>query len=483
LIDLESALSAAAVADLLWMELAVPSADNEIAFGAQGRFVTRLAKLSAPAAPAWRWQRDAGYLITGGLGDLGMLVARWMAEQGARRLILMGRTPLPPRRQWTTVDPNSRTGQQIAAVRSLEALGAAVHLAAVDVGEEEQLAAFLAGYEAEGWPSIRGVMHVAGTVRDRLLADMAWDEMAEVMHAKVAGSWLLHKLLPDLDFFVLFSSLGSLLGQPGQGNYAAANAFLDALAQERRRAGQAGLSINWGPWSGIGFAAAAGGRLVTHQLAQQGIGALDPVQGLDVLRRLLGTTGEGQVAVLPLAAPAGGEHALPHLLRELRAAQAANVRAPEQSANEVHASMRTSLLALEPAQRRATLGAYLQQAVAQVLRMSPARVGMAMPLGSLGLDSLMALELRNRLEVGLDIRLPATFVWNYPTVHDLVPYLAARMDVALEATVQGLPPGTDAMQARASTTQEEIGAAALDQLLAGVDALSDEGALDLLRRQ
>ena len=480
LIDLDPALAPAAAAGMLYAELTAASEDNEVALGLKERCVLRLAPPAAATAQDWQLRRDAAYLVTGGLGGLGLLAAQRLAELGARRLVLMGRTALPPRSQWSNVDPGSRTGQQVAAVRSLEALGTAVHLVGVDVGDEAQMAAFMAQYEAEGWPPIRGVVHAAGTVRDRLLADLTWDEMAEVLHAKVAGSWLLHTLLPDLDFFVVFSSLGALLGQPGQGNYAAANAFADALVEQRCRAGYSGLSINWGPWSGIGFAAGTGGQRVTQELTRQGIGALEPPQGLDILAKLLAGRSAGQVAVLPVVTPAVEGRELPYLLRELHTA-AASAAPEEQAHDEPARSMRTMLLALESAQRRATLAAHLQQGVGQVLRMPPARVGLAVPLGALGLDSLMAMELRNRLELGLDIRLPATFAWNYPTIHELVPYLAERMDVPLEAAGTAVQARKAEVDETRGAKQETLGSASLDHLLADIETLSDEDALAALK--
>ena len=236
-----------------------------------------------------QWRPDCSYLITGGLGDLGLLVAHWMVEQGARRLILLGRTKLPPRASWNSVEAESRLAHQIAAVRELESLGASVHLASVDVADEGQLSAFLHEFRAEGWPPIRGVVHAAGVLHDGLLTQLDAAALNEVLRPKVIGGWLLHRLLKDapLDFFVLFSSAGSLLGQPGQGNYAAANAFLDALAHHRRAQGQPALSINWGAWGKLGFADTSGGKRLAARLALLGIRSIAPAQALEVLERLL----------------------------------------------------------------------------------------------------------------------------------------------------------------------------------------------------
>src|SRR5208282_1135927 len=206
----------------LWKEISAPDGEDQIAFRQGRRYAGRLIRkhrsTTQPARLSWR--ADGSYLISGGLGDLGLSVARWMVEQGARRLILMGRTKLPSRARWNSAEAGSRLADQIAAIRALEALGACVHLASVDVADEGQLGAFLDEFRAEGWPPIRGVVHAAGVLQDGLLEQLDAAALDSVLRPKMIGGWLLHRLLKDapLDFFVLFSSAGSLLGQPGQGN-------------------------------------------------------------------------------------------------------------------------------------------------------------------------------------------------------------------------------------------------------------------------
>jgi acyl carrier protein len=207
---------------------------------------------------------------------------------------------------------------------------------------------------------------------------------------------------------------------------------------------------------------------------------------LEILRRLLHATAASQAVVLPLAAPTG-ERKQPRLLRDL-ATVVATPDAPAEfdagSGGEQPATLRAALLALEPAQRRAKLAEALQQAVAQVLRMPPARVGLGVALGALGLDSLMAFELRNRLEGGLEIILPATFAWNYPTIQEMLPYLAARMELSLENTPPAAPAPvllTAERNGAAEPNADRVGG--LDQLLAGIQDLSDEGVLELLKTQ
>ena len=266
LIDLEpGSVSLHDAAVQLWEEISHSDGEDQLAFRHGQRYVARLvhAPSSGQKLP-FRWRPDGSYLITGGLGDLGLLVALWMVEQGARRLILLGRTQLPPRSTWNNIEEGSHLARQVGAIRALEGLGASVHLAAVDVADEGQLHTFLDEFHAEGWPPIRGVVHLAGIAQGQTLLDLNLTTLNAVLRPKVIGGWLLHHILKDgpLDFFVLFSSAASLLGVlgQGQGHYAAANAFLDALAYHRQALGFPALSINWGLGrSGFGSPAWADG--------------------------------------------------------------------------------------------------------------------------------------------------------------------------------------------------------------------------------
>ena len=268
LVDLEPTSSADdGAAHQLWEEISTPDGENQVALRNGQRMVARLVRRresSARETPL-RWRSDGSYLITGGLGDLGLKVARWMVSQGARRLILLGRTQLPPRSSWKSQEAGSHLARQIAAIRELEESGASVHLVSADVADEKQMRAFVDQFQAEGWPPIRGVVHAAGVLHDGLLLQLDTAAMNKVLRPKMVGGWILHRLLREapLDFFVVFSSAGSLIGQPGQGNYAAANSFLDALAHHRKAQGLPALSINWGAWAELGFAETEGGRSLT----------------------------------------------------------------------------------------------------------------------------------------------------------------------------------------------------------------------------
>jgi NADPH:quinone reductase-like Zn-dependent oxidoreductase len=354
---------------------------------------------------------DATYLITGGLGGLGLAVASWLVERGCRHLVLAGRR-----------EPDSATA---ATLDELRGTGAQIVVSRTDVASKADVADMLERIDA-AMPPLRGVFHAAAVLEDAPIARLTPASVETVFAPKIAGAWNLHTLTQDraLDAFVLFSSAAAMLGSPGQANYAAANAYLDALAHFRRSRGQPALSINWGPWSDVGLAA----RL-NHgaRMAAIGIMSIPPKQGLDALGRLFGADA-AQVAVMPFnvrrwreMVPVAAELPLFSELVERR-------EADRQGA----ARFRTALLDAAPAERRSMLERHLAEQVAQVLRTSPSRINPDTPFNSMGLDSLMGLELRNRLELSLGTGLPVTMVWSHPTIAALAPHLAARMDMSLE---------------------------------------------------
>ena len=259
LIDLDPEASPADVDNLLAAAVHGQLAgEDQIAFRWQQPFVARLQRSAArPAAlPVSRIRPDAAYLITGGLGDLGLEVARWLADRGATQLVLLGRTPLPPRSAW----PAAVDDRRIAAIQALEGRGVAVTTVAADVSDRQQMLATLADL-ADSLSPLRGIVHAAGVLEERPLIDTSLEGLHAVLRSKVAGTWVLGQLIGelDLDFFLLFSSMSSLLGWRNVGHYAAANHFLDTFAHSGI-AGQTVHSINWGPWRGVGMVSRSQGE-------------------------------------------------------------------------------------------------------------------------------------------------------------------------------------------------------------------------------
>jgi len=392
-----------------------------------GKVVVSLQEvISRPASEAAITIRaDATYLITGGLGSLGLLVAQWLVQQDARHLVLAGRRDVPDEAR--------------AAIEEMKKVGVQVVVAQDDVTREEQVTNMLARID-ESMPPLRGIIHAAGVLDDGLLLNLDRERLAAVMAPKVEGAWNLHALTLNrpLDFFVLFSSVASVLGSPGQGSYAAANAFLDALSHHRRALGLPALTINWGPWGAVGMAAQANrGR----RLATRGIDAIPPQQGLQVLEQLLLRQEIGQVMVISAdwqQLPSQGTFLRrgrePALLSELaqgRAAHLGDDEAPLAANRRVQGAEGdltiAALSAVEPDRRQPLLISHLQKELSTVLGLEAVEIDPQESLHNLGLDSLMALELKQRLENGLGIELPIESLMQDPSLTKLSTRLLALL--------------------------------------------------------
>ncbi|MBN2309702.1 MAG: SDR family NAD(P)-dependent oxidoreductase, partial [Candidatus Hydrogenedentes bacterium] len=422
LIDLDPAAEPQAAAASLARELLAGDAENAVALRGDSRFGARLEQAGPPAGNMpLRCRADATYLLTGGFGGLGLSVARWLIGRGARRLILMARTPLPPRGDWAAVEPGSPVAARIDAVRELEALGASVHVAAVDVADAQALAAFLDAFNAEQWPPIRGVVHMAGVLHDHLLAQMDVASFDLVFKPKVTGALNLHRLLAGapLDFFVLFSSAASMLGSVGQANYAAANAFLDALAQYRRSQGLPALAVNWGPWAGVGMAARPdrGGRM-----AEQGMKSLEPALACEALGTAL-ELGTPQLGVFDVDWPK---------LRDAfwMAGDSPFLAQVAESAGEAQApGLLQSLLEQAPDKRKDLILDHIRASIAAVLGADIAQVPPEADVVALGLDSIMVMDLARSLGRDIGMHMHPREVFDRPNLDALATYLAAELDI------------------------------------------------------
>lgn len=394
-IDLDSDVdSPENAAKLLLEELLSDGREDQIVLRRQQRLVGRLQPFpldSSARGGALQFSEEGTYLLTGGLGGLGLLFCRWMAERGAGHIVLLARR-----------DPSEATQRTLQELET--ATGTQIHCFPADITKSESMAQVLAKIAAS-LPPLRGVIHGAGVLDDGVLRQQTWPRFEKVLAPKVEGAWNLHALtqaLP-LDFFVLFSSAASLLGSSGQANHSAANAFLDALAYQRQSQGLPGLSINWGPWSEIGAAAK---RQVEARLKSRGIGTISPEEGLAAFEQLLSQPA-AQVGVVRLdwpkflgLFPAGGE---PPLFSTL-AAQLRQSRESQGAGEQV--DLMGQWQAALPEAREQLLLTYLQGTLAKVLGLDASKIEVEVPLNNLGLDSLMAIDLKNRLERESSIALP-----------------------------------------------------------------------------
>lgn len=424
-IDLDPEDSPGAAATRLMPELLDPQPEDAIAFTREGtRSVLRLRPFSAGGTTTFECSAEASYLVTGGLGGVGLETARWLAGRGARHLLLAGRRGLPPRASWDQPQ-EAAVRRQIEAVRAIESLGTQVHAIALDVTDEHAVRGVLQGGRGTWWPAVRGIVHAAAVADDCLIDRLTETSLRKVLSPKLRGSVVLARAIEQhpIDFLVLYSSLGSLLGQPGQASYAAANAFIDALAGQLRQRGVHALAVNWGAWTELGLAQTEGARRTIEELERRGIRGFTAQEGTRALGWLL----EGG-AVTAAVAPAdwarfvevAARTRVPSMVLDLARHEVPTAAPPQ-------AAVRATLEGLDPAQRLPHLIGHLRTQLAEVLRLSVDRIESEAPMGTLGLESLTALEFRKRLESSLGTRLSATIVWNYPTVVAMAKFLLTRL--------------------------------------------------------
>ncbi|HXC24597.1 MAG TPA: beta-ketoacyl reductase, partial [Gemmatimonadaceae bacterium] len=428
----------------------------------------RRARETQTVAPTIR--ADGSYLITGGLGGLGLLTAQWLVMRGARSLVLVGR--------------KAPSADALRVIGTLETAGATVRIVSADIADTDQVAHMLATIRADA-PPVRGVLHLAATVDDALLADASEENYERLLRPKMAGTWNLYRGLrgDDLDFWVSFSSIATVVNQPGQGSYAAANAFLDGLARYATARGERMQSLQWGPWAGMGLANERGTQRSFQAYTAQGIQSMPPELGIVMLGQAITLRAPVMLAaaidwrtfvaswpdhsgmlefanLVPVAAVAP---------RTVAAASTA-AAALSDVADSAVPDLREQLAAVAPGRpRTALIEQHLREQLAAVLKTSPSRVDLQKPMGSMGVDSLMALELVRRLSRSIGVKIPATAVFNYPTITKLAAMVETRMDGARGASVQMAASFPSPVSAETSAT-----------LSTDVHALSDEDALRAL---
>ncbi len=401
----------------------------------QARHVGKIV-LTPPPVAAGALRPDRTYVVTGGLGGIGLEVAGWLVEHGAGAVVLASRRP-------PTQDEEETLSQWTHA-------DAEVAVEVVDVADEAAVQRLVAQMGAK-YPTLGGVVHSAGVLSDGAIENQSWAGFETVLAPKVVGAWNLHRATRhlDLDFFMLFSSVVGVLGNPGQANHAAASAFLDQLARHRRNAGLAGQAIAWGPWLNVGQAERDRER-IAGALARTGHRWITPTQGLAALSHLatrdVPTATVGQFDWLASA---------------FRSPFVEEVASPEPSSEREPTA--TDL----PTDDADALTRLLQREVADVLRL---RTTPAADAGffTLGMDSLMAIELRNRLNrtLGPDRAVSNTAVFDYPNAESLAAHLLAKTEA------EAPPAATDAQTAK-SPHKQPIAIVGMSCRFPGANGLSD----------
>jgi myxalamid-type polyketide synthase MxaE and MxaD len=437
-------------AALLIQDILAGDGEDQIAWREGKRLVARLERGDLEPAEAPTFDVEGSYLITGGLGGLGLSVARWLVASGARHILLLGRN-----------DPSDQARE---AIHAMTEAGAEVRTWRADVARAADVERALAHLN-ENMPQLRGIIHAAGVLEDRTLQEMGEEQFVRALRPKILGGWNLHAATRGipLDFFVMYSSAAGLLGSPGQGNYAAANAFLDALAHARAAEGLPAMSIQWGTFSKVGLAVAEENR--GQRLAHRGIDSFTPEEGTAILSRLIRHPW-GEIGVLRMSVRQWIEFypraaSAPFLSRLRKAEERA--RGPQPASRFVDA-----LRGMSSAERRPALERHVMECLGRVLRLPPERIQVLAPFRGYGIDSLMSLEIRNRLEASLGLRLSAALLFTYPTTAALVDHLLGELRleaVEMDESIRTLD------EAEAQALSEEVAVAMLDARLSDLEDL------------
>lgn len=428
-----------------------PLKENQIALRNGVAYAARLARCQINQEGEIIILPDASYLITGGLRGVGFTAAQWLVDRGAKHVLLA-----------------SRSGKLDAASEALvnewKQRGAQVHCARCDVADAAQVNA-LAQQPPLGFPPLGGVIHSAGVLDDASIVNLNEQRIRNVFAPKVDGSMNLHHATKEmnLDFFVLFSSLSAVWGAQGQANYVAANSFLDGFAHWRRAQGLPALSVNWGPWRETGMAA---NESLLAQFESQGVRASSNHDGMASLARLM-RSGATQCAVADIRWPRLlqqiGAAGTPPLLSELAQQEQPQISQPSPS------NLLETLLALPEEKRNQPFGDYVTQQVVSVLRIPEAQFDAHAPLSRLGVDSLMAVELRNRFQRELKIDAPIPIFLDGSDTQTLIERLLQRFEKSAKtqpAQVKAKPSALD--------LAKDLDSSNAEKLLEKIDDLSDE---------
>ncbi|RYD77288.1 MAG: SDR family NAD(P)-dependent oxidoreductase [Verrucomicrobiaceae bacterium] len=408
-------------------------------------FISRRAE---PLPPTFSIKSDGSYLITGAFGGFGKVLAQWLVDNGARHLVLSSRS-------------GASTPESVAFVKGLQERGVKVQVVRADAGSSKDVARLLGEVRASGQP-LRGLFHLAMVIDDAPLAVLNRERMRTVMAPKAYGAWLLHEGTRDmeLDCFVMFSSVSSIFGNPAQGNYGAANAFLDSLTYHRRALGLPALTINWGVLGGEGYVAR--NERVAEFLARQGTTEITPGEVMSILDSSL-RAGNAQVMAIRVDWAKWRQFFRGMQENPLLERIFASVEGQESSG--VTSDWRLKIESASPDEREGVIAQAVRDVVGSVLRVKPDTLRDDQPLTDLGLDSLMGVEIENSLEAAIGVALPPTSLMRARTIGQIATLIAGHM---------GGTSGAPAPAAPVAAPVESAPAGEVD-----LDALSDED-IDLL---
>ncbi len=458
IVSILSDVAAGKISPLQWKRFALKDAATAFRYMASGQHTGRVLLAPANSTARFTVRRDGAYVVTGGFSGLGRLTVEWLAEQGAGCVLALARS-----------EPGAETQQLFA---QLQQNGTEIIAARCDASDDVALTAAVDHIPPAF--ALRGVFHAAGVLDDGSLPQQTLDRFSIVLAPKVAGAWNLHRLTRSakLDCFVLFSSAAGVFGSRGQSNHAAANAYLDALAHYRHeRLGLPALSVNWGAWSGTGAA-------VRHSVVERGerigVDPIPPADGFRILERLLDENCT-QVLVSKVdwarwathekaEAAANADllmrvlHGLSYGSEQKNGSAIGSHQATPVHARDGHRSWRSALQAAPQGQKLSMLEARVEERVRAVLCLHASQpIAATRPLQEYGLDSLLSIELRNAISSDLEAKLPATTLFDYPTLASLTDYLFR-----------------DVLKIRTDEDAAQSGKALMQDVIGAVASLSDD---------
>ncbi|MES2203582.1 MAG: SDR family NAD(P)-dependent oxidoreductase [Pseudomonadota bacterium] len=391
-IDVDTAL----MPERLLEEILLSEREQQVVLRGADRYVARLRHaLLAEKKSSTIIHPEASYLITGGLGGLGLQMAHYLVELGARHLLLMSRQ-------------GASTPEAQAEIKRLENKGVTVKVIKFDIAQAEKIAELRSQLDN----TLRGVIHTAGVLDDGMIIDQSAQRFASVMAPKIQGTWNLHQVTQhlSLDFFVCFSSMTSVIGAMGQASYAVANAFMDAFCQFRHQQGLAALSISWGPWDSPGM---ANNQALKNHWNKIGMSVIAPEQGIDIFGRLLKShvSHMGVIAMDWTKYPDDSS-----FFEYLKPAAMTQVSEKNSLADEIKTA--------QGEQRKKLLIRYIESQICNILGYDAGQsFSVTQGFFELGISSLTSVEFRNNVQHDLDCRLPSTLIFDYPTIKKLVDYL------------------------------------------------------------
>lgn len=359
------------------------------------------------------------YLITGGLGVLGLATAEFLAEQGARRIVLLSRRPLPPRATWDKIEGDFQ--RVISKILDLEQHGVSVHAVPLDISAPGAAVKLPEALQRLGLPPVLGVVHAAGILENELILESTRDAFHRVFSPKINGAMALHEAFPPgtLDFFMLFSSCGQLFQFPGQGSYGSANAFLDTLATHRRHLGDNSIAFQWSSWRGMGMGSDS--DFVAAELHEKGITDVTRNEAFQAWLHLAQYDLDHGV-VLRTRTLSPGEP-VPHPILDDIVTRSSG----DSSMGEGSSKQASDKIPSSGPELKAYLDEHIRCCVASVLHLSPSDVDSRAAISDLGLDSVMSVTFRRQLQQTLKVQVPPTLIWNHPTVGHLVEWFSQKL--------------------------------------------------------